>query len=580
MFFKALAFDFDGTLASDDRIGPGVREALERARQAGLRLVLVTGRTFFELSRVCDCLDLFEAVVAENGAVLYYPGSAMIRDQGPPPPTRLLAELDRRGISYQVGRVIVGAARGDEAPIREALAAVGVNRVHVYNRSALMLLPAGVSKGTGVQNALRFLGLSFHDVLAFGDAENDLPFFEVCGWRACPADGMAVLKERADWIFPGENGAAVAAAVVGPVLQGLLPVQFSARHRIPLGWAAETSEPVAIPARGVNVLVHGDPLSGKSWLAGALIERLVAARYAVCVIDPEGDYQVLSRLAAVTWAAIHSEQDMVRLLTRLERNLGASVIADLSALPHARKVDVIEAGLRAIGDLRRRLGRPHWVLLDEAHYSLHREGVAEEALRIEERGFCLVTYLPSWLRERVIKAMDVYLLSRVTAPDELAFLSVSLPDIAASRDAWPAAMLSRLPRGKFVVVQPDPNGVPMALTFVAAARETMHVRHVKKYADSQVPPAQRFFFRNHDGRVVAAAESLHGFRHAVVAVPGDVLGYHAARGDFSRWVLDVFADRELARQLDKSVARWRRGEIPDLGRTIDRLILNRYGPQS
>jgi hydroxymethylpyrimidine pyrophosphatase-like HAD family hydrolase len=580
MFFKALAFDFDGTLATDDRIGPGVREALERARQAGLRLILVTGRTFFELSRVCDCLELFEAVVAENGAVLYYPGAATIRDQGPPPPTRLLAELDRRGISYQVGRVIVGAARGDEAPIREALAAVGVNRVHVYNRSALMLLPAGVSKGTGVLNALRFLGLSFHDVLAFGDAENDLPFFEVCGWRACPADGMAALKERADWIFPGENGAAVAAAVVGPVLQGLLPVQFSARHRILLGWAAETSEPVAIAARGVNVLVHGDPLSGKSWLAGALVERLVAARYAVCVIDPEGDYQVLSRLAAVTWAAIHSEQDMVRLLSRLERNLGASVIADLSALPHARKMDVIEAGLRAIGDLRRRLGRPHWVLLDEAHYSLHREGVAEEALGIEERGFCLVTYLPSWLRERVVKAMDVYLLSRVTAPDELAFLGVSLPDIAASGGDWPAAMLPQLPRGKFVVVQPDPKGVPMALTFVAAARETMHVRHVKKYADSQVPPAQRFFFRNHDGRVVAAAESLHGFRHAVVAVPGDVLGYHAARGDFSRWVLDVFADRELGRQLEKSVARWRRGEIPDLGRAIDRLILNRYGPES
>ena len=79
MFFKALAFDFDGTLASDDRIGPGVREALGRARQAGLRLILVTGRTFFELGRVCDCLDLFEAVVAENGAVLYYSGSAMIR---------------------------------------------------------------------------------------------------------------------------------------------------------------------------------------------------------------------------------------------------------------------------------------------------------------------------------------------------------------------------------------------------------------------------------------------------------------------------------------------------------------------
>lgn len=83
----------------------------------------------------------------------------------------------------------------------------------------------------------------------------------------------------------------------------------------------------------------------------------------------------------------------------------------------------------------------------------------------------------------------------------------------------------------------------------------------------------------HVGRVVATAESLHGFRHAIVAVPGDVLDYHAARGNFSRWVRDVFADRELARQLEKSVARWRRGEMPDLGRVIDRLILNRYGPE-
>jgi hypothetical protein len=35
-------------------------------------------------------------------------------------------------------------------------------------------------------------------------------------------------------------------------------------------------------------------------------------------------------------------------------------------------------------------------------------------------------------------------------------------------------------------------------------------------------------------------------------VPGAVLAHHAARGDFSRWVRDVFADLELARQLGKA----------------------------
>ena len=92
MLLKALACDFDGTLASEDKIGQAAREALEGARRAGLRLILVTGRTFFELTRVCDCLELFDAVVAANGAVLYHPGSAMLSEDGPAPPDALLRE--------------------------------------------------------------------------------------------------------------------------------------------------------------------------------------------------------------------------------------------------------------------------------------------------------------------------------------------------------------------------------------------------------------------------------------------------------------------------------------------------------
>jgi hypothetical protein len=44
------------------------------------------------------------------------------------------------------------------------------------------------------------------------------------------------------------------------------------------------------------------------------------------------------------------------------------------------------------------------------------------------------------------------------------------------------------------------------------------------------------------------------------------------RGDFSRWLLDVFADRELGRQLAKIERRWGRDEIDDLRHAIERLI--------
>ena len=572
MIFKAIACDYDGTLALENRIAPEALAALEQVRQAGVRLILVTGRTLFGLTRACECLDFFDAVVAENGGVLYFPGLGMIRDLGPPPAGRLLVELDRRGISFEAGRVVVGTWRGDEEKVRDALGAANVSLEIVYNRAALMLVPAGVSKGEGVRQVVREFGLSFHDVLAIGDAENDLGLFEACGWTACPENAVPALKERADWVFPGENGVAVAAALAGPVLGGLLPP--SARHRIMLGWAAETSEPVTVPARGVNVLIQGDSFSGKSWLAGGLIERLYGRRYATCVIDPEGDFRVLGRLPGVTWVEVRQGSSWEGLLSPLNRDSSACLIADLSCLPHAEKLESIEQGFRLIREFRERLGLPHWVVLDEAHYSLHRDGVEERAIGMGEKGFCLVTYKPSLIRPSVLKAMDILILGRTTAPGELKSLRASLP---GGREADAIAVLPGLPRGEFVLIEPAGTGDRAPLTFVAAPRETRHVRHLMKYADVPLPAERRFFFRHPTGRLAAAAGSLNEFRDIVATVEDGVLEYHAGRNDFSRWLLDLFSDRELGAQLRKIETRWSRGETPDLRQAIARLIRERYG---
>ncbi len=577
MIARVLACDYDGTLAAQDRIGPEALAALTRARASGLRLVLVTGRTFFELTRVCDRLDLFDAVVAENGAVLYFPPSGVLREQAPAPSPRLLAELDRRGIAYRVGRVVVDTARADEPRVREALEAAAVDLELAYNRAALMLLPPGVSKGTGLRQVLRDLGLSFHDVLGFGDAENDLPFFEACGLTACPENGVPALRERADWVLAGEDGGAIAGAITRGVLGGTLSLAGVPRHQIQLGWAAGTSEPVTIPARGINVLVHGDPLSGKSWLAGALVERLVARRYAVCVIDPEGDYHVLARLPGVTGVTIQSEGGLEAALQEFEHDPAGCLVADLSTLEHARRLRIIARGLARIRGLRARWGRPHWVVLDEAHDSLHQEGVPADAVGIEDKGFCLPTYRLSWIRDAVIKAVDVFLLGRTTAPDELACLRSALAELTLDGDRA-VAVLPDLPPGKFVLVRRGEGDPAGALTFLPLPRETAHVRHLMKYAEGVVPGERRFFFRDLEGGVVAVADGLSSFRHAVATVDARILAHHAARGDFSRWVLGVFSDPTLGQQLRKTEARWRRGELPDLRAALERLVSLRYGP--
>jgi hypothetical protein len=526
--------------------------------------------------RVCERLDLFDAVVAENGAVLYFPSRGMIRDQAPPPPPRLLAELDRRGIDYQAGRVIVGVWRGDEERVQEALTASGVNLERVYNRAALMLLPAGISKGEGVRQVIRELGLSFHDVLALGDAENDLDLFEVCGWAGCPVNAIRALWERADWIFPGEDGQGIAQAIVGPILNGQLSIPRAARHQISLGWAVGSAEPVNIPVRGVNVLIQGDPLSGKSWLAGGIIEHLVSRRFAVCVIDPEGDFHRLARLPGVTRVEITDERSLDQALERFIRDPFASVVTDLSHLTYAKKVQMIEKGLERVRALRRQRGLPHWVFLDEAHYSLHHEGIEDQSIGLDEKGFCLVSYKGSWMRESVIKAMDIVILSRTTFPEELVFFRTLLNE-PSSKAAEAVSILPSLPRGEFLMIRPDEAGSLAALTFVATPRETPHVRHLTKYADSPLPPERRFFFRRPDGAEVATAESLNDFRQAVATVDEPVLVHHAHRQDFSRWIIEVFRDRDLGGQLGKIETRWRRGEIRDLRGAIEKLITDRYG---
>ncbi|MGH7334786.1 MAG: HAD family hydrolase [Candidatus Rokuibacteriota bacterium] len=232
MKFKALACDYDGTLASHDRIAPPTLAALERARAAGLRLTLVTGRTYFELTRVCDPLDVFDAVVAENGGVLYFPATGRICDMAAGPPAPLLAELERLEIPYQAGRVMIGTTLEHEAAVRRALETTRVTMALVPNRTSLMLLPPGVSKGTGVRPVFGVLGLSARDVLALGDAENDLDLFEACGFAGCPGNAVAEVKARADWVFPGEAGAAIASALDNLIVPGRLRLPVSSRHRL------------------------------------------------------------------------------------------------------------------------------------------------------------------------------------------------------------------------------------------------------------------------------------------------------------------------------------------------------------
>src|ERR1700722_13245041 len=108
MRYLALASDFDGTLAHDGRVDGETIHAVERLRQSGRKMILVTGRELDELVGVFPELGLCDWVVAENGAVLYEPATQQVRLLAQPPPKAFLDLLRERGVGpISVGRVIV-----------------------------------------------------------------------------------------------------------------------------------------------------------------------------------------------------------------------------------------------------------------------------------------------------------------------------------------------------------------------------------------------------------------------------------------------------------------------------------------
>ena len=570
--FRALACDYDGTMATHDHLAPGVVDALEQARAAGLRLVLVTGRTFFELSRVCERLDLFDGVVAENGGVLYFPGDGALRAEGPPPPARLLAALDRRDVPFSVGHVIIAALERDRPAVLEAMRETDVLLPLVANRAALMLVPAHISKASGLRTVLTALDISPRDVLAIGDAENDLPLFDLCGWSACPSDAVDEVRKRVDWVLEGANGDAVSRAIKGPILAGTLPPPRSGWPEVPVGWEIGTSAPLGIAARGANTLVQGDTLSGKSSLVGGFVERLADTHDAVCVIDPEGDYHVLRELPSSVWIAVRDPGAWSAVVRAFRHDPAAVVIADLTALPHNAKVAAIASGLQHLQALRETRGVPHWIVLDEAHYSLHAGGVPNEAIGLGRKGFCLITYRPSWLQQPVADAIDVLVVGHTEQPDELQFLTGML-ERRGHEPGRVTDLLSDLSRGQFVLVAPgaEPS------VFRAAPRTIAHVRHLGKYRHEAVVPARRFLFRGPDGRLVATAGTLDEFHRIVADVRSDVVVAHAGRGDFSRWIRDVFKADGLAGHIAKLARRAARREIENPGKAPADLLTAALG---
>lgn len=209
MRYLALATDFDDTLADNGRIPPLALEALERLRATGRKLLMVTGRELRELLPLLEKPKLFDRIVAENGAVLYRPETGETVILGTPPTHDFLKALRKCGFPMSEGKVIVATREPHHIAVLETIRQLGLELQVIFNKGAVMVLPSGVNKASGLKAALKELETSRHNVAGIGDAENDHAFLEKCGLSVAVANALPALKEKVHLVTRGERGLGV-----------------------------------------------------------------------------------------------------------------------------------------------------------------------------------------------------------------------------------------------------------------------------------------------------------------------------------------------------------------------------------
>jgi hydroxymethylpyrimidine pyrophosphatase-like HAD family hydrolase len=576
MRLKALALDYDGTIAEHGTMAPEVRAAIGRAREAGLTVIIVTGRILGDLRRVCGDLSFADAIVAENGAVVAFPRSGRSTALHVPPPPAFLDELRKRDVQFEIGETVI------EADASAAPAALGAIRqleqplALLFNRGRMMILPQAISKATGLASALDALRLSQHNVLAIGDAENDHELLRIAEIGVAVEWGSAALKAVADAVVPGDSPPAVAQyieSLIGRTSGTHALTIRRPRRRVTLGVTAGGNE-LSLAVTGRNVLISGDPRSGKSWVGGLLCEQLILHGYSVCVVDPEGDYASLEALPRVTVVGGDGPPPQPHELLRLLRHPDRSIVIDLSRLSHVDKLAYLRGALPQIAIVRSRTGLPHRVLLDEAHYFLCGQD-AMDPLDTSAGGCTLVTYQASRLQCDVLATADVMLVTRATDPHEVQLLAQATKAEHVDLDEW-QRILEGLEVDEAALLPGAEESEGRLRRIRLAERLTPHVRHRMKYLDVPVPDRHAFIFRERDRSTGERAHTLKEFIDVLGRAAPERLHEHIQRGDFSRWIAEVFGDRPLAMNIRSLEHNYRLNRIHDINDAVSQAVRSRY----
>lgn len=537
MRYLALACDYDGTIASTGRVSEATRESLERLLASGRRLILITGRQLDDLLAVFPHPGLFERIVAENGALLYRPSTGERRILAEKPSLEFVRRLSERGIPVSVGEVIVATISPHEKTALEVIHAMGLDWQLIFNKGAVMMLPSGVHKGTGLAAALNEIGLSPHNVVAIGDAENDHALLAVCECGVAVSNALPALQQRADYVTYGPNGEGSVELVDKLLANDLADLEPAlTRHHVLLGVRDDETE-VQLGPYPTNLLIAGSSGSGKSTVMTGFLERLCEKGYQYCIVDPEGDYESMEGAVVLgDRQHIPGNEEIVQLLSQPQP--ASNAVLNLLGVPLQERPAFFAALFPRLQELRIKSGRPHWLIVDEAHHLLPSTWDAASLTLQKIEGMGFITVHPDQVAPTILSSIDVLVVVG-EAPGET-FQKFCR---ALGRPA-PAGTWEALKPGEALVWLLHKQTEPFHMHIVPSRAD--HRRHRRKYAEGDLGPDRSFYFRGPEGRLNLRAQNLMLFLQLAEGVDDDTWNYHLRRRDYSSWFREKIKSQELA----------------------------------
>ena len=541
MRYLALATDYDGTIARDGIVDDQTVAALKRFRQSGRKIILVTGRELPDLEKTFPHLDLFDRVVAENGAVLFDPASRAKRLLAERPSDQFIERLRSRGVdNLGVGDAIVATWHPHEGAVLETIRELGLDLQVIFNKEAVMVLPTGVNKMSGLSHALSEMKLSRHNVLGVGDAENDHAFLNCCGYAVAVSNAIPALKERVDLVTEGERGAGVVELVDRVLADEMASVApNTGRHGVPFGQLGDRT--IHINSDSQAVLLCGRSGSGKSTFVSGLVENLVARDYQTCLIDPEGDYENIGGF--VTLGNEDHGPSFDEIFQLLEKP-ASNLVINLVGVKMKDRPGYFSSLLNKLQETKQREGRPHWLIVDEAHHLLPAEWAPASA-DVSGRlpSLLLVTVHPEHVSPAALRLVNILTVigkePHKSAEEFARVVGIETPPIPADD----------LPPGAPSVWFRDSNEVIEKMQCFPGSAERK--RHRRKYAEGELEDERAFYFRGPSGKMNLRAQNLATFLQISEGIDQESWEYHANQGDYSNWLTTAIKDAELGEEVKR-----------------------------